>query len=72
MGITRQQGVAAEQFEVACYTALVAVATELRYPAVARLCQQNLDEDEDMATWLLQQIPVVASHDVTFASSPRR
>ena len=55
---------AAEQFEVACYTALVAAATELNYPQIAALCQQNLDEDLEMAVWLLEQIPAVVQQNV--------
>jgi ferritin-like metal-binding protein YciE len=47
----------AEQFEVACYTALVTAAMKLGYPDVAHLCEQNLKEDEAMATWLRQQLP---------------
>ena len=51
---------ASEQFEVACYTALVQVAEDLDYPEIARLCRQNLEEDKAMANWLLQQVPTVA------------
>jgi ferritin-like metal-binding protein YciE len=40
---------ASEQFEVACYTALVSMATALDYPDIARLCNQNLQEDRAMA-----------------------
>jgi ferritin-like metal-binding protein YciE len=54
---------ASEQFEVACYTALVNAATELGLPEVARRCQQNLDEDKAMAEWLLMQLPAVVSHE---------
>jgi ferritin-like metal-binding protein YciE len=53
-----------EQFEVACYTALVAAANELNYPQIAALCQENLDEDLDMAVWLLEQIPTVIKQNV--------
>jgi ferritin-like metal-binding protein YciE len=60
---------AAEQFEVGCYTALVAAATALGYPNVARLCRQNLDEDQAMATWLLQQIPATVSHDIVHSTT---
>lgn len=54
---------ASEQFEVACYTALVNAATELGHPDVARLCRQNLEEDKAMAAWLLQQVPSVIAHE---------
>jgi ferritin-like metal-binding protein YciE len=52
---------ASEQFEVACYTALVRVAEELGYPEIAQRCRQNLNEDKAMADWLLQQVPLVAT-----------
>jgi ferritin-like metal-binding protein YciE len=54
---------ASEQFEVACYTALVSMATALDYPEIARLCNQNLQEDRAMAEWLLQQLPSVVIYD---------
>jgi ferritin-like metal-binding protein YciE len=48
---------ASEPFEVACYTALVRAATEFGYDDVARVCTQNLQEDQAMAAWLLPHIP---------------
>ena len=50
---------AAEQFEVGCYTALIAGAEEFGEPHVAELCRKNLHEDEAMAAWLHEQIPVI-------------
>ena len=50
---------AAEQFEVAAYKALIAGAEEIGEPEVARLCRENLREDEDMARFLDQQLPTV-------------
>ena len=55
---------AAEQFEVACYTALVSVASRLGYTDIARLCQENLREDKAMADWLLEQLPDVVSYEL--------
>jgi ferritin-like metal-binding protein YciE len=54
---------ASEQFEVGCYTALVSAALQLGHDDVADLCRQNLREDEAMAAWVLQQLPVVVSRD---------
>jgi ferritin-like metal-binding protein YciE len=51
--------VTAEQFEVACYRAIAAVAMELNEPMVARLCSENLREDAEMAHWLEHQLPTV-------------
>ena len=55
---------AAEQFEVACYTALVSVALRLGYTDIANLCEQNLREDKAMADWLLEQLPDVVAYEV--------
>jgi ferritin-like metal-binding protein YciE len=54
---------ASEQFEVGCYTALVSAATQLGYPEIADLCRMNLEEDSQMAVWVLQQLPAVVSRD---------
>ena len=62
---------ASEQFEVACYTALVNAATELGHPDVARLCRENLEEDRAMADWLLQQLPAVVSQEFIHAAPAR-
>ena len=51
---------AAEQFEVASYKALIAAAEELADQETLRACQENLREDEEMARWLEQQLPMVA------------
>jgi ferritin-like metal-binding protein YciE len=50
---------AAEHFEVAAYTALIAAAEHAGEAEVARLCRLNRGEDEDMAEWLDAQIPIV-------------
>lgn len=63
---------ASEQFEVACYTALVNAATEMGYLEIAKLCRRNLDEDQAMATWLLQQLPLIVSEHVVRVPAPRR
>ena len=55
---------ASEHFEVACYTALVNVASRLGYTDIARLCEQNLREDQAMADWLLEQLPDVVTYEV--------
>jgi ferritin-like metal-binding protein YciE len=50
---------ASEQFEVASYKALIAGAEELGEAEVARLCRENLREDEDMARFFDQQLPTI-------------
>ena len=52
---------AAEQFEVAAYTALIAAAEHAAASEVARLCRLNRGEDEDMAEWLDAQIPLIVA-----------
>jgi ferritin-like metal-binding protein YciE len=48
-----------EHYEIACYRVLIAAATEAGAPEVARLCEQNLREEEAMAEWLAQRLPEV-------------
>lgn len=50
---------AAEQIEVAAYTALIAAAEHVGESEVARLCRLNRSEDEEMAEWLDAQIAIV-------------
>ena len=63
---------ASEQFEVGCYTALVSSATELGYPEIARLCRLNLEEDAQMAAWLLQELPAIAAREAVNAAAHAR
>ena len=58
---------AAEQFEVACYTSLIAAAQEFGEAEVAELCRKNLHEDQAMAEWLRAQIPTVTRQYLTGA-----
>jgi ferritin-like metal-binding protein YciE len=50
---------AAEPFEVACYTALIAGAELLGDRQTAQTCRQILAEDEAMAAWIAQQLPLI-------------
>ncbi len=50
---------AAEQFEVASYAALIAGVQALGDQETARICEQILREDEAMAAWIAQQLPLV-------------
>jgi ferritin-like metal-binding protein YciE len=62
---------AAEQFEVAAYTALIAAAEHAGETEVARLCRLNRGEDEDMAEWLDAQIPIVIAATLGHAPAHR-
>jgi len=48
---------AAENFEVASYTALICAAQELGDQPTVSVCQQILQEDQEMATWLQNNLP---------------
>jgi ferritin-like metal-binding protein YciE len=50
---------ASEQFEIACYTSLIAAAEEIGLAQVVEVCRQNLAEEKGMAGWLEQQIPEI-------------
>lgn len=50
---------ATEQFEIACYTSLIAAAEKAQLPDVAAVCRGILAEEEEMADWLSRQIPLV-------------
>jgi ferritin-like metal-binding protein YciE len=49
----------AEQFEMACYDALITAARQLGRARIAELCELNRKEDEAMALWLRDQVPAV-------------
>jgi ferritin-like metal-binding protein YciE len=46
-----------EQFEVGCYTALIAAADDLGEIEVTALCLENRIEDEAMAAWIEAHLP---------------
>lgn len=56
------QDFATENFEIACYRALIEGAQALQRPEIAQVCQQILKEEEAMAEFLEQQLPTVV-HD---------
>lgn len=48
---------AAENFEVASYTALITAAQEIGDMQTVTVCQQILQQDQEMAQWLAQNLP---------------
>lgn len=50
---------ASRHFEIAAYMSLGAAALTLEEPAVARMCEEHLQQERRMASWLEQQIPEV-------------
>lgn len=50
---------ASEHFEIACYTSLITGARAIGDEDTARVCETILRDEEQMAHWLHQQIPVI-------------
>lgn len=50
---------ATEHFEIASYRSLTSAARFLGDDETARICEQIIRDEEDMARWLEQQIPTV-------------
>jgi ferritin-like metal-binding protein YciE len=50
---------AAEHFEIACYRALIVGARALGENQVVQVCEQILRDEEEMASWLEKQLPMV-------------
>jgi ferritin-like metal-binding protein YciE len=50
---------ASRHFEIAAYVSLGAAALALEEPAVARMCDEHLQQERAMASWLERQIPEV-------------
>jgi ferritin-like metal-binding protein YciE len=48
---------AAESFEIACYRSLIVAAEEAGHPKVARVCEEILKEEEEMAEWIRDHLP---------------
>jgi ferritin-like metal-binding protein YciE len=46
-------------FEIAAYISLGAAALALEQPAIAQMCDDHLQQERAMASWLEQQIPEV-------------
>ncbi len=55
---------AAENFEIACYNALIAAAQELGDPETVRVCEQIRDEELEMADWLDEHLPVAVHETI--------
>jgi len=59
---------AAENFEIASYTALLHAAKELGEQEIAHVCQQILRDEEDMAQWIQQQLPTMVQQSLLQAT----
>jgi ferritin-like metal-binding protein YciE len=47
----------AENLEIASYRAIIAAAREAGHPRIARICQDILKDEEEMADWLYDNLP---------------
>jgi ferritin-like metal-binding protein YciE len=48
---------ASRHFEIATYISLSAAARRLERPAIEQMCEENLQQERAMASWLERQIP---------------
>lgn len=53
-----------EQLEIASYSALISVARDAGFEAVAKVCEEILEEEEEMAAWLDEHLPEVVDEFV--------
>ncbi len=53
-----------ENFEIACYNALIAAATELGDTQTAAICAEIRDEEQDMADWLDEHLPMAVAETI--------
>lgn len=53
------QDYATEHMEIASYKALIVAAEDLGHPEIAAKCRAILRDEEAMASWLDQQLPMV-------------
>jgi ferritin-like metal-binding protein YciE len=51
----------AENFEIASYKALITAAESLQDQETLRVCQQILADEQDMAQWLDQHLPMAVT-----------
>jgi ferritin-like metal-binding protein YciE len=53
-----------KHFEIATYISLGAAARKLYVPAIVQMCEENLQQERAMASWLEQQIPEATLEDL--------
>lgn len=52
---------ATENFEIACYEALVTAADQVGEPEIAAVCREILQEEQQMADWIRNNLPSVVA-----------
>ena len=58
---------AIEYFEIAAYMANAAAARELGHEDIAEVCETIMSEEQDMADWLEEQLPVITRQELRAA-----
>jgi len=48
---------ASRHFEIATYISLAAAARKLEQPAIVQMCEENLQQERSMASWLEHHVP---------------
>ena len=61
---------AAEQFEIASYTALIGAAQELGDQHTVTVCQQILQDEQEMLSWLQQNLPSLVQTTMNRLAAP--
>jgi ferritin-like metal-binding protein YciE len=55
---------ASRHFEIGRYISLGAAARKLEQPAIVQMCEENIQQERAMASWLEQQIPEATLEDL--------
>ena len=58
---------AIEYFEISAYIANAAAARELGYEDIAEVCDTIMSEEQEMADWLEEQLPILARQELRAA-----
>jgi ferritin-like metal-binding protein YciE len=56
---------ATENFEIASYRALIVAANEAGHPGIAAVCEKILEEEEEMAGWIEEHLPMAVEITMT-------
>lgn len=62
-------GIAAEHFEIACYTSLQTAALDVGDQATAQMCEQILRDEHAMAEYLEQELPRITHMELAAATA---
>jgi ferritin-like metal-binding protein YciE len=55
---------AAEQFEIAAYTSIIAAAEEVGDAETVDVCSRILEDEEEMSDWIMEQIPIATAEHI--------